>query len=335
MPASKSRSRTPVSKATPTKKAKGSATKGKKASASKSRSTTPVPKKQVKSSNKRSASNSKSVTPVKTAQKSAAKGEGSARKFYTVAEDHKVYACWQTGTKKNQTVSDISKQMAAALGRSEESVRDRIKRYLSKLNQADETKLRDAAKKTPNHHIHFVNDKQGHPWKCIGKITSDDPSFFKASSAKKVVATTSAKKASPAKAARSSSKSPAPKAKASKSPAKGSAMRKRTPEKSQATPVKSAKKTKTAEKSASKSPVPTFTVKGVNDKELQGKVAAFLGGLNSKSGADVKKNAEVLAEVVKGFSSSYGVELSDVMTLLAKEKDGVNCARVRSQLERM
>merc|ERR1712166_1428933 len=173
MPASKSRSRTPVSKVTPTKKAKDSATKGKKVSASKS----------------------KSATPVKTAQKSAAKGEGSARKFYTVAEDHKVYTCWQTGTKKNQTVSDISKQMAAALGRSEESVRDRIKRYLSKLNQADETKLRDAAKKTPNHHIHFVNDKQGHPWKCIGKITSDDPSFFKASSAKKVVVpTTSAKK---------------------------------------------------------------------------------------------------------------------------------------------
>jgi len=339
MPASKSRSRTPVSKVTPTKKAKDSATKGKKVSASKSRSTTPVPKKQVKSSNKRSASNSKSVTPVKTAQKSAAKGEGSARKFYTVAEDHKVYTCWQTGTKKNQTVSDISKQMAAALGRSEESVRDRIKRYLSKLNQADETKLRDAAKKTPNHHIHFVNDKQGHPWKCIGKITSDDPSFFKASSAKKVVVpTTSAKKASPVKAARSSSKSPAPKAKASKSPAKGSAMRKRTPEKSQATPVKSQKKTKTAEKSASKSPVPavpTFHVKGVPDKELQGKVAAFLGGLNSKTGADVKKNAEVLAEVVKGFSSSYGVELSDVMTLLAKEKNGVNCASVRSQLERM
>lgn len=74
---------------------------------------------------------------------------------------------------------------------------------------------------------------------------------------------------------------------------------------------------------------------GVADKELQGKVDSFLGGLNSKSNADVKKNAEVLAEVVKGFSSSYGVELSDVMTLLAKEKDGVDCARVRSQLERM
>jgi hypothetical protein len=74
---------------------------------------------------------------------------------------------------------------------------------------------------------------------------------------------------------------------------------------------------------------------GAVDKDLQAKVNTFLTGLNSKSNADVKKNAEVLAEVVKGFSSSYGVELSDVMTLLAKEKDGVNCARVRSQLERM
>ena len=68
---------------------------------------------------------------------------------------------------------------------------------------------------------------------------------------------------------------------------------------------------------------------------MKGKVTSFLGSLKSKSNADVKKNAEVLAEVVKGFSSSYGVELSDVMTLLAKEKDGVNCARVRSQLENM
>jgi hypothetical protein len=74
---------------------------------------------------------------------------------------------------------------------------------------------------------------------------------------------------------------------------------------------------------------------GVADKELQGKINTFLTGLNSNSGAQVKRNAEVLAEVVKGFSSSYGVELSDVMTLLAKEQHGVNCARVRSQLERM
>jgi hypothetical protein len=74
---------------------------------------------------------------------------------------------------------------------------------------------------------------------------------------------------------------------------------------------------------------------GVADKELQGKINTFLTGLNSNTGAQVKRNAEVLAEVVKGFSSSYGVELSDVMTLLAKEQNGVNCARVRSQLERM
>merc|ERR1711935_150422 len=308
------------------------------ASKSISRSRTPVTKKPA--APKRSASNSKSVTPVKAVQKSAGKAEGGARKFYTVAEDMKVYSAWQEGTKGNSTVSDISKKMAAQLGRSEESVRDRIKRYLSKLNQGDEPKLKAAAKSTPNHHIHFVNDKQGHPWKTIGKITSDDPSFFKASSAKKVAVPVSAKKASPVKAARSSSKSPAPKAKASKSPVKGSALRKRTPEKSRSqsktvTPVKSQKKVKTAEKSASKAPVPTFHMTGVADKELQGKVNSFLGGLNSKKNDDVKKNAEVLAEVVKGFSSSYGVELSDVMTLLAKEKDGVNCARVRSQLERM
>ena len=72
-------------------------------------------------------------------------------------------------------MSDIAKRLGKELDRSDESIRDRIKRYLSKLNQSDGVKLAEAAKKTPNHHIHFVNDKQGHPFKCIGSIGADDP----------------------------------------------------------------------------------------------------------------------------------------------------------------
>ena len=192
MPAAKSRSRTPVTKVTPAKKA--TKTSARKSSASKSRSTTPVqkklavPAKKVNNAQKKtSVSNSRAVTPVKTVAKPATKSE-NPRKFYTVYEDNRIYKVWQQGTKNNSTVSDISKNLAKELGRSEESVRDRIKRYLSKLNSGDESRLVSAAKATPNHHIHFVNDKQGHPWKTIGKITSDDPSFnFKASSQKKVV----------------------------------------------------------------------------------------------------------------------------------------------------
>ena len=92
--------------------------------------------------------------------------------------------------KQGSTVSEISKKLGSQLERSDESIRDRIKRYLSKLNNSDEAKLAEAAKKTPNHHIHFVNDKQGHPFKTIGKISSEDPLVnLRASAAKKPTVT--------------------------------------------------------------------------------------------------------------------------------------------------
>ena len=167
-----SRSRTPAKKTTPKKSA--GASKGRKATPTgKSRSRTPASKKsgvKAASGNKRSASN----TPVKS--KSTAKVDNQ-RKFYTVKEDFTIFKAWKDGSKKNKTVSDISKTLANDLSRSEESVRDRIKRYLSKLGAQDESRIADAAKKTPNHHIHFVNDKQGHPFKTIGSITENDPSF--------------------------------------------------------------------------------------------------------------------------------------------------------------
>ena len=78
-----------------------------------------------------------------------------------------------------------------------------------------------------------------------------------------------------------------------------------------------------------------MTRKDVNEKELSTRVNKFLGGLASKNKDDIKQNAQVLAEIVKGFSSSYGVELSDVMTILKLQKNGVNCADVRDKLNDM
>ena len=75
--------------------------------------------------------------------------------------------------------------------------------------------------------------------------------------------------------------------------------------------------------------------KNVNEGELRTRLNAFKKTMGSNSSGDVKKNAEVLGEVVKGFSSSYGVDISDVMTMLAKEKNGINLDDMRHRLGNM
>lgn len=120
----------------------------------------------------------KSVTPQKAQRSESKVVEQSARKFYTVKEDYLIYQTYKDGKSNNITVSDMSKHLASKLGRSEESVRDRIKRYLSKLNFSNSTEstgLEKASKNTPHYHIHFVNDKRGPPFKMIGNISPSDP----------------------------------------------------------------------------------------------------------------------------------------------------------------
>lgn len=60
-----------------------------------------------------------------------------------------------------------------------------------------------------------------------------------------------------------------------------------------------------------------------------------MSGLDSKNPENIKKNAQVLAECVKSLSSSYGVDISDVMTYVAKNKNGVCVANLRAKLDRM
>ena len=158
-----SRSRTPVQK-----EGKAVAKPRKATPTGKSRSKTPTAKKS-NAKPQRSASN----TPVK-APKSATKSDNQ-RKFYTVKEDNTIFSAWKAAVAAKTTVSEVAKKLAGEMNRSEESVRDRIKRYLSKLNANDQKRLATAAKSTPNHHISFVADKQGGQFKAIGSINEGEP----------------------------------------------------------------------------------------------------------------------------------------------------------------
>jgi len=341
----KSRSPAPVKKTAPvkvaSKKVTKAAPKAAPKQASRSRSRTPVKKAapaKPRSSNKKR-STSRSTTPVKVAPKTT-----NVRKFYTVGEDNSILTAW--AAKGTKTVTELAKSLASSLNRSEESVRDRVKRYISKLNQTDVKRISAAAKKTPNHHIHFVTDKQGGGSKTIGNICADDPTvnLKNASSHKKAKVSSKSpvkeRTPTPTKARASSNKkasrSPAPKVAVSKSPAPKSPspkakvvaakfLVKRQPAKrvsttnlsrsqsKNTTPVKSQKKVKGG-RSQSKGKSAKKRDHGNVDGNLMSRVDSFLDTMNSKAAYDVRRNAQVLAQFVRGFSSNFGVEVNDVQS---------------------
>ena len=75
----------------------------------------------------------------------ATKQKGSHRNFFTVKEDWLILEYIKSHP--DQKISAISSYIAADLqGRSKESIRDRIKRYLSKISAGDKRKIEFAAK---------------------------------------------------------------------------------------------------------------------------------------------------------------------------------------------
>jgi len=124
------------------------------------RATTPSKKVSKKTGHKRSAQkpevslgNIVQDTPVtKTKSKSVSKSQpkgsdkkaGNHRNFFTVAEDNTILEFLTRNSELKMTA--ISKIMAQKLNRSTESVRDRIKKYLSKISEKDVKLIATAAK---------------------------------------------------------------------------------------------------------------------------------------------------------------------------------------------
>ena len=117
---------------------------------------------------KSSAKGSQRATPIKKSiQKKKPK-----RIFFTVAEDCKILA--ESLKKSKQPFVQRTEILAKMLGRSAESIRDRTKKYLSKLSAAEQKTLRAAAKKTPKFYVHFSPGKI----KSMLAINEQHPSAF-------------------------------------------------------------------------------------------------------------------------------------------------------------
>jgi hypothetical protein len=84
-------------------------------------------------------------SPARSAQRSVkAISTTGARKFFTVKEDAIILN--HIARNPEMKTSAISKAMGEKLGRGTESIRDRIKRYLSKISKDDSKKIIAASK---------------------------------------------------------------------------------------------------------------------------------------------------------------------------------------------
>jgi hypothetical protein len=69
-----------------------------------------------------------------------------------------------------------------------------------------------------------------------------------------------------------------------------------------------------------------------NRHDLQSRVDGFLEQLKSSKEEDVEVNAHVLAEIMRNFSSTFGVSNDKITTLLSQEDGGVNVEELRKKL---
>lgn len=82
-----------------------------------------------------------SKTPTKSRGKSKS---GKGRKYYSVSDDWTIMVTIKRNSKAS--MSKIAQKVSSKVGRSSESVRYRIKNYLSKLDKKDLKKIKVAAK---------------------------------------------------------------------------------------------------------------------------------------------------------------------------------------------
>ena len=85
--------------------------------------------------------------PRSSSRKASAKkatGSKSTRNYYTVSEDWQIIEFIKRNTELKATAT--AQILGQKLGRNKESIRDRVKRYLSKIPDKDHSKIRTAAK---------------------------------------------------------------------------------------------------------------------------------------------------------------------------------------------
>ena len=128
-----------------------------------------------KMSTRKSGNVSRQPTPnkaIKKTRKIYKSNPMAERTHYTVREDAITLITMKQNPNETQTM--MCKKLAEILNHSSESIRDRIKRYLSKLSKRDEKIIIEANQRIPDHYIYFMNDKS-HNKKNISHISLEPP----------------------------------------------------------------------------------------------------------------------------------------------------------------
>lgn len=124
----------------------------------------------------RSASKVKAVKKVaktvKTSITKVQKRKSVSKNYFTVGEDLVIAEALLA--QKEAPKSQVASTVAAKLGRTTESIRDRIKRYHNKLSSADKTQLIKEGKKNPSHYAFFVRSGDSGE-KKLEKISAQPP----------------------------------------------------------------------------------------------------------------------------------------------------------------
>ena len=101
--------------------------------------------------------------------------QAAARKFFTVGDDLAILEAYNS--RNGAPLSSVAKNLSDHLSRSVESIRDRLKRYISKMNKGDIKELQNQGKKNPKYFIHFKQQNKDKKEKQIDKICSVAPAL--------------------------------------------------------------------------------------------------------------------------------------------------------------
>lgn len=67
-------------------------------------------------------------------------------------------------------------------------------------------------------------------------------------------------------------------------------------------------------------------------RDLQDKVNGFLEQLKSRTEEDIEVNAQILAEIMKSFSLTFGVGSEKIASLISEEEGGINVEEIRKKI---
>lgn len=120
--------------------------------------------------------------PAKKSNPSGAANKGqklkrtpNARNYFTVGDDLQILESWKGNSGK--PISNLAKDLAITLNRSEEAVRDRLKRYIKNLTVAEHKELATHGKRNPKWFVHFKGDKSDKNKKSIEKVADVAPAL--------------------------------------------------------------------------------------------------------------------------------------------------------------